>query len=92
MIAVLERKPMGELFQLGTGTETSVTELVDQLSRSSRTVRSTVRHEPARAGEIARSFSDISRAREALGYDPSVGPRRGARGDTRDWFVNAPRA
>ena len=60
-------------------------------SRSSRTARSRSRYEPARAGEIARSYSDISRARDALGYDPSVGLAKGL-SLTRDWFVNAPRA
>jgi UDP-glucose 4-epimerase len=50
-----------------------------------------VRHEPARAGEIARSFSDIGRARRALDYRPSVGLDEGLR-MTRDWFVSLQRA
>jgi nucleoside-diphosphate-sugar epimerase len=88
---VLERKPMGGLFQLGTGIETSVSELVDRLLTLFPDRAIDVRHEPARAGEIARAFSDISRAREALGYDPSTGLDEGL-ATTRDWFVNAPRA
>ena len=67
VIAVLDRRPIGELYQLGTGTETSVTELVEQLVAIFPDREVEVRHEPARAGEIARSFSDISRARDALG-------------------------
>jgi UDP-glucose 4-epimerase len=91
VIAVLERRPMGELYQLGTGIETSVAELVDRLVAIFPDRAVEVRNEPARAGEIARSFSDISRARDALDYRPSVGLEDGLL-TTRDWFVNAPRA
>ena len=83
---------MGELFQLGTGTETSVTELVEHLVALFPDREVDVRHEPARAGEIARSFSDISRARAGLGYDPSVGPRRGPARSRATGSSNAPRA
>jgi UDP-glucose 4-epimerase len=91
VIEVLNRQPQGELFQLGTGTETSVSELVERLIALFPDRDVQVRHEPARAGEIARSFSDISHAREELGYDPSVGLDEGL-AVTREWFVNAPRA
>jgi UDP-glucose 4-epimerase len=91
VIAVLERKPMGGLFQLGTGTETSVSDLVERLLALFPDRDIDVRHEPARAGEIARAFSDISQAREALGYDPSTDLDEGL-AVTRDWFVDAARA
>jgi UDP-glucose 4-epimerase len=91
VIAVLERRPMGELYQLGTGIETSVSELVDALTVIFPDREVVVEHEPARAGEIARSYSDISRARDALGYEPSVGLKEGL-AITRNWFVNASRA
>jgi UDP-glucose 4-epimerase len=91
VIAVLERQPQGELFQLGTGIETSVTDLVKHLVAIFPDRDVTIQYEPARAGEIARSFSDISRARAGLGYQPSVGLDEGLR-VTRDWFVSASRA
>jgi UDP-glucose 4-epimerase len=91
VIAALERRPMGELYQLGTGIETSVNELVDALTATFSDRAVVVDHEPARAGEIARSYSDISRARDALGYQPSVGLEAGLT-ITRDWFVNTARA
>jgi nucleoside-diphosphate-sugar epimerase len=47
--------------------------------------------EPARAGEILSAYSDISHAREALGYEPSVELEAGL-AVTRDWFVNAHQA
>jgi UDP-glucose 4-epimerase len=91
VLAVLERKPVGELYQLGTGTETSVKELVEQLRALFPDRDIEVRHEPARAGEIARAYSDISHARDGLGYDPVVGLADGL-ARTRDWFVGASRA
>lgn len=91
VIAVLDRRPAGELYQLGTGTETSVIELVKLLVAIFPDREIPIRYEPARAGEIARSYSDISHAREALGYNPSTGLEEGL-SVTRDWFVNAPRA
>jgi UDP-glucose 4-epimerase len=91
VIAVMDRLPAGELFQLGTGIETSVNELVERLVALFPDREIAIRYEPARAGEVSRSFSDISHAREALDYRPSVGLDEGLR-ITRDWFVNAPRA
>ncbi|MGZ4688621.1 MAG: NAD-dependent epimerase/dehydratase family protein [Acidimicrobiia bacterium] len=91
VVAVLDRRPPDALYQLGTGIETSVNELVDQLGATFPEREIAIRYEPARPGEIARSYSDISRAREALGFNPSVGLAEGL-SLTRDWFVNAPRA
>ena len=91
VIEVLERRPTDGLFQLGTGTETSVNELVAELGNAFPETEISVRFEPARPGEIARNYSDISRARAGLGYEPKVGLGEGL-AVTRDWFVNAPRA
>ena len=91
VVAVLGRRPEGELFQLGTGVETSVSELVDALVAVFPDREIDVRYEPARPGEIARSFSDITRACRTLGYRPSVGLDEGLR-VTRDWFVSLQRA
>jgi UDP-glucose 4-epimerase len=88
VLAAIERKPMGELYQLGTGTETSVNELVAELRALFPDRELAIRHEPSRAGEIARAFSDISKARKGLGYDPVVGLSEGL-ARTRDWFVGA---
>jgi UDP-glucose 4-epimerase len=88
VLAVLERRPVGELFQLGTGTETSVNDLVEHLMTLFPDRDIEVRHEPARAGEIARAFSDISHARAGLGYAPETLLADGL-ATTRDWFIGA---
>jgi UDP-glucose 4-epimerase len=45
---------------------------------------------PPRAGDIARAFSDISHARDGLGYEPVVGLADGL-ARTRDWFLGTAR-
>jgi UDP-glucose 4-epimerase len=91
VIAVLQRRPVGDLYQLGTGTETSVKDLVSHLVSVFPDREIPIFWEPARAGEILRAYSDISHAREALGYEPSVELEAGL-AVTRDWFVNAHQA
>jgi UDP-glucose 4-epimerase len=60
-------------FNVGTGTETSVLELVDALRELARADRFEPEHAPARKGEIERSAIDPTRAREELGWEPRVG-------------------
>lgn len=88
VLAVLECPKTGELYQLGTGVETSINDLVALLADvvSDRPV--TVEREPERSGEIRRAFSDIGKARRDLGYDPRT-PLWDGLVCTRDWFFEA---
>ena len=85
VIAAIVGRPTGGLYQLGTGIETSVNALVELLVEifPDRAVK--VVKEPERSGEIRRAYSDISRARADLGYDPSTRLADGLR-VTADWF------
>jgi UDP-glucose 4-epimerase len=74
----------GEVFQLGTGVETSIAELVE-LVQEATGFRGEVRRRPARRGEVSRSRVDISKARRDLGFDPSVGLPEGL-ARTTEWF------
>ncbi len=77
-----------QLFQLGTGTETSVNQLYAILGKY---MEEEGFHVPraiyaeARAGEIFRSYCDISRAADILGYHPVVDMEEGV-ARTVDWF------
>ena len=88
IVAAIERAPMGELYQLGTGVETSINDLVAVLTEvvSDRPVE--VAFEPERAGEARRAFSDIRKARRDLGYNPRT-PLRDGLVCTRDWFLES---
>ena len=61
----------GEIFQLASGVETSLNELVSQLAAVSGREPEVV-YEPPRAGEIQRNYSLVEKARERLGHAPQV--------------------
>jgi UDP-glucose 4-epimerase len=74
----------GEVFQVGTGVETSLSELADCLFEvGDGSVP--ISYEPPSPGDVARNVSDIAHAREALGWAPVVPLREGLT-RTLDWF------
>jgi len=75
----------GEIFQLASGVETSVNELIAMLGEVSG-LEPRVRREGPRAGEILRNYSLVDKARERLGYEPSVSLQEGLR-HTYEWFT-----
>jgi nucleoside-diphosphate-sugar epimerase len=61
----------GEVFNIGTGERTSLNQTLALLSRiSGKTLQA--KYEPPREGDIRDSQADISKARELLGYEPTV--------------------
>jgi UDP-glucose 4-epimerase len=74
----------GEIFQLASGVETSVNELVSLLGGIAGR-EPAVRREPPRAGEILRNYSLVEKARERLGFAPAVALGDGLR-RTYEWF------
>jgi UDP-glucuronate 4-epimerase len=64
-------KPGHEIFNLGESAVTSLSELVQLIERA---LGMTARLErlPSQPGDVRRTLADISRARELLGYAPSV--------------------
>jgi UDP-glucose 4-epimerase len=85
IVAALESEgAAGEVFQLGTGVETSVGDLVE-LVQEATGFRGEVRRRPARRGEVSRSRVDISKARRELGFDPRVGLPEGL-ARTAAWY------
>ena len=85
VVAAIVQRPTGGLYQLGTGTETSVNQLMVLLAELMADAGVEVVHEPERPGEIRRAFSDISRAKTDLGYAPDTPLVQGLR-TTADWF------
>jgi UDP-glucose 4-epimerase len=71
--------PVRGPINIGTGVETNVLELVKILGELGGVEDFEPEFEPARLGELARSCLDISRARETLGWTPSVAIREGLR-------------
>lgn len=77
----------GEIFQLASGVETSVNELISMLAELSGR-EPDVRREPPRPGEILRNYSLIDKARQRLGYAPTVSLEDGLR-RTYEWFSSS---
>jgi UDP-glucose 4-epimerase len=77
----------GEIFQLASGVETSLNDLVSMLGEVSGRTPEIV-HEPPRAGEIQRNYSLVDKARERLGHEPEVALADGL-ARTWEWFQQA---
>ena len=77
----------GELFQAGTGVETTVAALADEIGRAvGRPLE--VRHGPARAGDVERNVARVDKAASVLGYRAAISLADGLAG-TAAWFASA---
>ena len=81
----LRKSVSGEIFQLGSGVETSINELIALLKEITN-VNFKVNYVAPRPGEIIRNYADISKIRKKLGYYPKVDLKQGLK-KTWQWFV-----
>lgn len=72
----VERQTTG-CYNIGTGVETSVLELVEAMRLLAPDGRFAPEFAPARPGEVLRSVLDPTRAKESLGWQPRVGLQSG---------------
>jgi UDP-glucose 4-epimerase len=86
-LAAPEADVAGELFQAGTGVETTVAQLADAIAVA---VGGTVdiRHGPARVGDVARNVARVDKAAVILGYRATV-PLADGLARTAAWFAGA---
>ena len=63
---------LGEVFNIGCGERLSVLTLWERV-RALTGATVAARHEPARAGDVRDSLASLARARELLGWQPTVG-------------------
>lgn len=75
-ISAIHRAHSGTVYNIGSGTETTIRELAELICAVTDS-RSDIVHERARAGDIDRSVADISRAAKHLDFEPSIGLREG---------------
>ena len=62
----------GEVYNVGSGRETSIRELADAVVAATGEEQWELRSAPAQEGDIRRSAADVSRLREAVGWSPST--------------------
>lgn len=79
----------GEVYQISTQVETSVAEMAAMLSEifeEEAGVTTTTRFGPPLNADVARSWADITKARNRLGWTPGRELREGLR-ETVQWFL-----
>jgi UDP-glucuronate 4-epimerase len=73
-----------EIFNLGESRTVSLTEMI-QVVGEEMGVEPRIRRLPMQPGDVLRTWADVSRARELLGYDPRTDFREGIRRFV-EWF------
>jgi len=84
MLAMSKKEAVGEVFNVGTGTQTTPNELVETINEILGTSIEPA-YEPARQGDIRFSYADISKARKMLGFEPKYSLKDGLK-KTIEWF------
>jgi UDP-glucose 4-epimerase len=84
-IALTEETSGFQVYNLGSGVETSLNSLIELVRSVVGEAMPTVHYEPPRRGEIYRNYSRISKAQRELGFDPSTSLQEGLQ-RTWDWF------
>jgi nucleoside-diphosphate-sugar epimerase len=82
-----EETVAGELFQVGTGRETTINALAVAVGRAVGRALET-HHAPARAGDVRRNVSRVDKAADRLGYRAAV-PLEDGLAETAAWFAAA---
>ncbi len=75
----------GSPFHLGTGKETTILELAE-LIKDLFEKEIKLSFAPPRKGEIIRNYSDISRAKDVLGFSPQISLKDGVKA-VYNWFI-----
>jgi UDP-glucose 4-epimerase len=84
-LALARDIPGGTVLHIASGVETTVTQLADLCRIAAGAPDHAVEYRPARVGDVGRNFASYDRAREVLGYQPTITREAGLR-DTWQWF------
>lgn len=79
-------KIWGEVFHLGIGKEASIMELANYIKRLFENDVKII-FTPERKGEIKRNYSDITKAKNLLGFSPEISLDKGIKAVYK-WFLN----
>lgn len=76
---------IGKVINIGNGVSITVNQLLETLQTLSGHSEVTAEYAPPRVGDVRNSLADLSLARSALGYDPTVQLEEGLQ-RTLDWW------
>lgn len=85
----LGTKTKGEVFNVGTGVETSINSLAELVAKASAK-KLEIRYEPARPYDQSRRAAKVDKIKKTLGWKPDVSLQEGI-GRTWEWMLNASR-
>ncbi|MBU6424605.1 MAG: GDP-mannose 4,6-dehydratase [Chloroflexota bacterium] len=80
---------LGETINLGTGVEVTINDLADRVADVAGCSRADVVHDTPRPGDVMRLCADATKARDLLGFAPTVTLDEGL-ASVRDWFRSRP--
>jgi nucleoside-diphosphate-sugar epimerase len=81
---------VGEAFNIGCGTRTSLNQLIEMLNKILGSRLAPI-YEPARKGDVRHSVADVSKASKMLGFTPVISLEVGLR-KVLAWYRNASEA
>jgi UDP-glucose 4-epimerase len=84
LLRACESSVSGEVFQIATGVETTISELATMVATACGRAL-TAKYGPRRGADIQRNYSLIAKARELLDWEPQVGLVEGLQ-KTFQWF------
>jgi nucleoside-diphosphate-sugar epimerase len=87
LLAAVEQKAAGQVFNVGTGISISIGDLWEEIQKISG-VKLTPTFGPQRSGDIRGSVADISRIRKMLRFEPEMELRPGLE-KTFSWYRNS---
>lgn len=80
---------IGQTINLGSGAEVSISELAYKVASVIGRADATLAHDAPRPGDVLRLYSDITKARQFLGYSPGITLDEGLT-RLRDWYSSRP--
>ena len=86
LLAMKQSGISGEVFNIGSHSEARVLDCLNGIKKLLGLRDVKVRHTPKRAGDVRRTFADISKARRLLRYRPEISFKEGLR-QTVHWFL-----
>jgi UDP-glucuronate 4-epimerase len=84
VLKALDRSRGFRIYNLGESRTISLAQLVEAVGRATGRTPA-VDRQPDQPGDVPRTFADVTRAREELGYDPRVGLEQGLQRFV-DWY------
>ncbi|NVM31893.1 MAG: GDP-mannose 4,6-dehydratase, partial [Candidatus Helarchaeota archaeon] len=85
ILAVKKDNAIGQVFNLGSGIQTSILDLAHKVLELCDKSDLEIQFQPLRAGDVLHSFADIERAKTLLEYTPQFDLNKGII-ETISWF------